>query len=101
MNILPLKAGESFIALGDWNVDINEKEEGSLILKSLVRLFHFHYANETRAPTFRQMDIFQDSKLLHLDYILLSNDNRVKRDGVFSPKLREKEKLVCYLVQEN
>jgi len=90
--IHPLQNGVSFIALGDWNADINERTESSDVLKTLGKLFH--YANDHKAPTYRGMDIFKDSLLLHLDCILLSNDIGVKKHGIFAPTPNFK-KLAC------
>jgi len=74
---------QSFIAMGDWNTDINQASDSATVLKDLGE--KYHYANDLSAPTYRGMNLLHDDLILHLDYILLSKDIGVKESGIFAP----------------
>lgn len=112
---------DSFIALGDWNVDITDENESANVLQSLGKLYH--YAINQYIPTHRGQDLLQDDFVKQIDYILLSNDIDIKNSGVFTPsaqiekigcndeiaikegfilvKIKNNNQICSYLVEEN
>ncbi|MAF77255.1 MAG: hypothetical protein CME60_03780 [Halobacteriovoraceae bacterium] len=80
--ISPLKEGSYFIAMGDWNTDINQKNPGSAVLKRLAkseRLFPAH------SKTWEAKGFLPGRMNMRLDYIYYSDNIKLMKAQVIIP----------------
>lgn len=81
-SISPLSAEDTFIAMGDWNTDINDKNPGSVVLRRFAqthRLFPSHSIT-WESPNFNSKRLS-----MRLDYIFYSNDLKLENARVVRP----------------
>ncbi|MCB0417010.1 MAG: endonuclease/exonuclease/phosphatase family protein [Bdellovibrionaceae bacterium] len=95
--IRPLAKGTPFIALGDWNTDIKDKNNpGSEVLRRLGETFSYWHAP---SPTY-EGGFGPEPFTVQFDYILHSDHFEVRNGGVHFPDSRRKE-LGCKTVTED
>lgn len=83
-SITPLKEGATYVAVGDWNTDLNDpKNLGSKVLRRLAntgRLF------PTEGVTFETPGYSKKRRTMLLDYLFHSPDLLLKEANVLRPK---------------
>jgi hypothetical protein len=92
LNIEPLKPGSLFIAMGDWNVDVRNKElPGSFVLQRLFKKTKQWMEPEKLNFTYESQPFYVPPFREQLDYILTSLDDQIqiKDGGVYAPVERE------------
>ncbi len=90
--VKPLAKGATFVAAGDWNVDIrSEDKPGAKVLRSLFQKFKPWKAWDTEFSTYEGSSFSPNPWKAQLDYILLSNDITILEAGVHSPAANRKE----------
>ena len=96
--IQPLPPGSSFIAMGDWNVDITDTAKpGALILKRLLQKFT-PVLGMGRTLTYESGTYAPKPYSAQLDYVLVSKNIDVVRAQVYAPDPARKE-LGCGLAK--
>lgn len=84
-NIKPLGSKDSFIAVGDWNTDINNKlNPGSKVLKRLFEKTKLW--TSSLKPTHESDGYKPDRLKMVLDYIITSKDLTVVQGGIYTPE---------------
>jgi endonuclease/exonuclease/phosphatase family metal-dependent hydrolase len=89
LGIEPLKSRDSFVAVGDWNVDLKIKKEGALVLERLFQ--KYERANKTNKPTYVGQGFAPKGFQAQFDYLIVSPDLRIIQGGVYSPDAKRKE----------
>lgn len=90
LGLQPLKKTDSFIAMGDWNVSPSADKPGSDVIVSLGKRFNYWINKEI--DTYVGQGLSGNTKYAQqLDYILLSNDIKIKDAGVYFPKANRVE----------
>lgn len=90
-DILPLKEGTPFIAMGDWNTELsNMKNPGSEILRSLKTKITF-WLKGPIAHTNESSHFAPNPLRLQLDYIAFSEHFQSINSGIYRPESKRKE----------
>ncbi len=90
--VKPIAKDATFVAVGDWNVDIrDDKKPGSMVLRSLYKKFKPWKEWGNNFITYESSSFAPKGWTAQLDYILLSNDIEVVEGGVHSPTANRKE----------
>ena len=98
-NILPLEKGSSYIALGDWNTELNHKKNpGSKVLRRLEKKGQF-WLKSPIAHTNESGSFHQNRMKLQLDYIYFSKNFKSIHAGIYSPTENRKD-LGCEQIRE-
>lgn len=98
-NIKPLKKNDHYMAMGDWNVDVNKDEhEGSQVLKNLFK--KVVVSTDLTKVSYVGQSFNETAERNLLDYIILSKHFKVLKSIIYFPDAK-REDLGCGQININ